>query len=81
MTTATETIKEQIDRLAKFILGNDILGEPSRSEGAVDVSIRLHRTLLQAIATLSTLPGYTDMTPWEVMASQKKIADEIYQSD
>ncbi len=81
MTTATETIKEQIDRLAKFILGNDILGEPSRSEGAVDVSIRLHRVLLQAIATISTLPGYTHMTPWEVMASQKKIADEIHQSD
>ena len=81
MTTATETIKEQIDRLAKFILGNDILGEPSRSEGAVDVSIRLHRVLLQAIATISTLPGFTHMTPWEVMASQKKIADEIHQSD
>ncbi len=81
MTTATETIKEQIDRLAKFILGNDIFGEPSRSEGAVDVSIRLHRVLLQAIVTISTLPGYTHMTPWEVMASQKKIADEIHQSD
>ncbi len=65
----------QVDKLAKFILENDILGEPSRSEGAVDVSIRLHRVLLQAIATLSTVPGYTDMTPWEVMESQKKLAE------
>lgn len=65
----------QVDRLAEFILGHQLLGEPSRSEGAVDVSIRLHKVLLQAIATLSTLPGYTDMTPWEVMESQKKLAE------
>ena len=66
----------QVDKLAKFILDHHvILGEPSRSEGAVDVSIRLHKVLLQAIATLSTLPGYTDMTPWEVMESQKKLAE------
>lgn len=65
----------QVDRLAKFILEHEILGEPSRSEGAVEVSIRLHKVLLQAIATLSTLPGYTDMTPWQVMESQKKLAE------
>ena len=66
----------QVDKLAQFILDHQfILGEPSRSEGAVDVSIRLHRVLLQAIATISTLPGYTDMTPWEVMESQKKLAE------
>lgn len=70
-----ETTQQQIDRLAKFILEHEILGEPSRSEGAVDVSIRLHKVLLQAIATISTLPGYTDMTPWEVMESQKKLAE------
>ena len=81
MTTATETTEKQIDRLAKFILGNELLGEPSDNYGAVDASIRLHRVLIQAIATISTLPGYTHMTPWEVMDSQKKIADEIYQSD
>jgi hypothetical protein len=68
----------QVDKLAKFILEHEaILGEPSRSEGAVDVSIRLHKVLLQAIATLSTLPGYTDMTPFEVMESQKKLAAEV----
>jgi len=70
-----ETTQQQVDRLAKFILEQTLLGEPSRSEGAVDVSIRLHRVLLQAIATLSTLPGYTHMTPWEVMDSQKKLAE------
>ncbi len=65
----------QVDKLAKFILANEFFGEPSRSEGAVDVSIRLHRVLIQAIATISTLPGYTDMTPQEVMESQKKLAE------
>lgn len=69
--------EQQVDRLAKFILGNDILGEPSRSEGAVDVSIRLHRVLIQSIATLSTMPGYTHMTLREVMDSQKKLSEEI----
>lgn len=75
-TTVVETSEQQVDRLAKFILEHQgILGEPSRNEGAVDVSIRLHKVLLQAIATLSTLPGYTDMTPWEVMDGQKKLAE------
>ena len=66
----------QVDKLAQFILDHQvILGEPSRSEGAVDVSIRLHKVLIQAIATISTLPGYTHMTPWEVMESQKKLSE------
>lgn len=74
-TTVVETSQQQVDRLAEFILGHQLLGEPSRSEGAVDVSIRLHKVLLQAIATLSTLPGYSDMTPWEVMFAVKKLAE------
>ena len=75
-TLKEETIDQQISRLAQFIMDHEgILGEPSRGEGAIEVSIRLHRVLLQAIATISTLPGYTDMTPWEVMESQKKLAE------
>jgi len=35
-----DQLREQVDRLASFILTN-IPGEPSRSEGAVDTAIRL----------------------------------------
>ena len=35
-----ETAEQQIDRLAKFIL-DEVHGEPSRSEGAVDTAIRI----------------------------------------
>lgn len=38
-----ETLKSQVDRLAKFIVA-EIPGEPSQSEGAVDTAIRLLRT-------------------------------------
>jgi hypothetical protein len=37
-----ESAEVQIDRLAKFIM-NEIPGEPSQSEGAVDTAIRLLR--------------------------------------
>lgn len=40
--TQAETPARQIDRLARFIMEN-IPGEPSRSEGAVDTAIRLLR--------------------------------------
>lgn len=39
-----ETLLEQIDRLAKFIIEN-VPGEPSVSEGAVDCAIRIIKTL------------------------------------
>jgi hypothetical protein len=42
MNGKTETCEEQIGRLATFIM-NEIPGEPSRSEGAVDCAIRLLR--------------------------------------
>ncbi len=38
-------LKEQVDRLANFIL-NEVPGEPSENEGAVDTAIRLIRTYL-----------------------------------
>jgi hypothetical protein len=41
-----ETAEEQIDRLAKFIMG-EVPGEPSESEGAVDCAIRLLRQWLE----------------------------------
>ena len=39
-----ETAKSQIDRLGKFIM-DEVPGEPSRSEGAVDTAIRIIREL------------------------------------
>lgn len=36
----SETAAQQIDRLAQFIV-DEIPGEPSRDEGAVDTAIRL----------------------------------------
>ena len=40
-----ETAEQQINRLALFIM-EEVPGEPSRSEGAVDVAIRLIRATL-----------------------------------
>ena len=37
------------------------------------------RVLLQCIATLTTLPPYTSMTPWEVFDEQKRLAEGLYQ--
>lgn len=42
--TTSETLSSQIDRLAKFIM-EEIDGEPSESEGAVDCAIRVMRKL------------------------------------
>jgi len=41
----TETLQSQIDRLARFIM-EEVPGEPSQSEGAVDTAIRIMRTAL-----------------------------------
>lgn len=38
-----ESLQKQIDRLAKFIM-DEIPGEPSQNEGAVDTAIRLLRS-------------------------------------
>jgi hypothetical protein len=37
-----ESLESQVDRLAKFIM-DQIPGEPSQSEGAIDTAIRLLR--------------------------------------
>ena len=73
-----ETACRQIDRLAKFMLDHQVLGESSCSEGAIDVSIRLHRILIQAIATISTQPGFTHMTPREVMDKVRQLEAEVH---
>jgi len=38
----SETAQQQIDRLARFIM-EEVPGEPSQSQGAVDTAIRLLR--------------------------------------
>ena len=47
------TLEKQIDKLAKFIMGN-VPGEPSRSEGAIDCAIRIIRELQQKVIELTT---------------------------
>lgn len=47
-----ETPEQQIHRLAQFIMDN-IPGEPSRSEGAVDTAIRL----LEGLQILAEIYG------------------------
>lgn len=42
------TPSEQIDRLAQFIM-NEVPGEPSQSEGAVDCAIRVIRELADKV--------------------------------
>ena len=49
--TMTESLDSQIDRLAKFIMEN-IPGEPSQSEGAVDTAIRIMASALTRIDLL-----------------------------
>lgn len=39
----SETAEQQIDRLATFIM-DEVPGEPSQSQGAVDTAIRLIRS-------------------------------------
>ena len=39
----TETAEQQIDRLARFIM-EEVPGEPSQSQGAVDTAIRIIRS-------------------------------------
>ena len=41
----SETAQQQIDRLARFIM-EEVPGEPSQSEGAIDTAIRLIRATL-----------------------------------
>lgn len=43
---SNETLKSQIDRLARFIMA-EVPGEPSESEGAVDTAIRVIRKTLK----------------------------------
>jgi hypothetical protein len=50
-----ETNAQQIDRLARFILMN-FMNEPSRSEGAVDVAIRLLERLARFDALIRETP-------------------------
>ena len=40
MAEQFESLGEQVDRLAKFIISH-VLGEPSRNEGAIDTAIRI----------------------------------------
>lgn len=44
---SVESAEQQIKRLARFIM-EEIPGEPSQSEGAVDTAIRLLRQYLRA---------------------------------
>ncbi len=66
-----ESAEEQVHRLARFIMDN-VPGEPSRSEGAVDTAIRLlalhyntpayrpsARTIGDAVAQAAANPGRT----------------------
>lgn len=46
MDNKTESLESQIKRLGSFIM-DEVPGEPSRSEGAVDVAIRVIRELRQ----------------------------------
>jgi len=43
----SETSRAQIERLGRFIM-DEVLGEPSQSEGAVDTAIRIIRQLRAA---------------------------------
>lgn len=47
-----ELVREQIDRLVRFIM-DEVPGEPSRSEGAVDTAIRAMRDLRAEVARLN----------------------------
>lgn len=53
-----ERLKAQIDRLAKFIM-DDVPGEPSQSQGAVDAAIRIIAHLQEENAELR------DMIKWQ----------------
>ena len=46
----TETAQQQIDRLARFIM-DEVPGEPSQSQGAVDTAIRIIRATLSLRAS------------------------------
>ena len=48
---SVERDREQIDRLAMFIL-EEVEGEPSQSEGAVDTAIRIIRDLTAELASM-----------------------------
>ena len=56
-----ESLESQIDRLAKFIM-NNVPGEPSQSQGAVDTAIRLlsaMRTKAEIESELERLEGFS----------------------
>ena len=64
-----ESLKSQVSRLARFIM-EEIPGEPSRSEGAVDTAIRIMQGLRPAAGSreriaglLSTFPPYDKQHP------------------
>ena len=64
-----ESLESQVSRLARFIM-DEIPGEPSQSDGAVDTAIRIMRTLCPAPGSreriaglLSTFPPYDKQHP------------------
>ena len=52
---ARDELKEQIDRLAKFMV--EVPGEPSQNEGAVDCAIRIIETLIGTRSSGRTGPA------------------------
>lgn len=65
-----ESLRIQIDRLAQFIL-DEVPGEPSRSEGAVDTAIRI---IKQALARKVT-PMLSSVVKGEFLATLKAEID------
>jgi len=72
MTDMTERLREQIDRLADYIMHN-VEGEPSQSEGAVDCAIRIIDHLTAALAEAN---ARAERERAAVVAWLKKEADE-----
>ena len=57
-----ESLDSQIERLANFILEN-VPGEPSRSEGAVDTAIRLLREVYPPITERRNVFDHSEDEP------------------
>ena len=66
-----ESLESQVDRLANFIIQN-IPGEPSQSQGAIDTAIRL----LNPVAAMSdALSGQEAMLAWAVNQWHDQVAN------
>ncbi len=80
-----ESLDSQIDRLAKFIM-EEVDGEPSQSEGAVDCAIRIIRKLQERQRAkdevIKDLADWSRRWPKETtysMGRREKIEQELYE--